>query len=133
MIATTFFARLLPASCRPRRRAPAATQWAKDLDAEVIEETTAGVEGPSAPVGIVQMKTVGEQHDTEGENREAEAGPGPDEGVGSRGVADLGLVGPVFRPRPGSAGQTADFLIYAALTTVARRPGTTLSWTEDWP
>ena len=27
-------------------------------------------------VGIVQMALVGEQHDTEGENREAEAGPG---------------------------------------------------------
>ena len=35
-------------------------------------------------VGIVQMALVGEQHDTEGEKREAEAGPGPDEGVGSR-------------------------------------------------
>src|SRR5262249_47731523 len=80
--ATTFFARLLPASCRPGRRAPAATQWAKDLDAEAIEETTAGVEGPSAPGRDVQMALVGEQHDTEGENREAEAGPGPDKGVG---------------------------------------------------
>ncbi len=28
---------------------------------------------------------------------------------------------------------TADFLIYSALTTVARRPGTTWSWTENWP
>ena len=82
IIATTFFARLLPASCRPGRRAPAATQWAKDLDAEAIEETTAGVEGPSAPGRDVQMALVGEQHDTEGENREAEAGPGPDKGVG---------------------------------------------------
>jgi nitric oxide reductase subunit B len=29
--------------------------------------------------------------------------------------------------------QTADFIIYSALTTVARRPGTTWSWTENWP
>ena len=33
-------------------------------------------------IGIVQMALVGEQHDTEGETREAEAGPGPDKGVG---------------------------------------------------
>ena len=29
--------------------------------------------------------------------------------------------------------QTADFLIYSALTTVARRPDTSWSWTENWP
>ncbi len=29
--------------------------------------------------------------------------------------------------------QTADFIIYSALTTVARRPNTTWSWTENWP
>ncbi len=34
---------------------------------------------------------------------------------------------------PQSARQTADFLIYAALTTVARRPGTDVSWTQNWP
>ncbi len=28
---------------------------------------------------------------------------------------------------------TADFLIYSALTTVARRPGVSWSWTENWP
>ena len=28
---------------------------------------------------------------------------------------------------------TADFLIYSALTTVARRPGHEWSWTENWP
>jgi len=28
---------------------------------------------------------------------------------------------------------TADFLIYSALTTVARRPGHDWSWTENWP
>jgi nitric oxide reductase subunit B len=32
-----------------------------------------------------------------------------------------------------SARQTADFLIYSALTTVARRPGSTASWTQNWP
>jgi nitric oxide reductase subunit B len=29
--------------------------------------------------------------------------------------------------------QTADFLIYSALTTVARRPGEKFSWTVNWP
>lgn len=28
---------------------------------------------------------------------------------------------------------TAGFLIYSSLTTVARRPGTTASWTQNWP
>lgn len=32
-----------------------------------------------------------------------------------------------------SAAQTADFLIYSSLTTVARRPGTAASWTQNWP
>ncbi|HEV2702773.1 MAG TPA: cbb3-type cytochrome c oxidase subunit I [Steroidobacteraceae bacterium] len=32
-----------------------------------------------------------------------------------------------------SAAQTADFLIYSSLTTVARRPGTNASWTQNWP
>ena len=32
-----------------------------------------------------------------------------------------------------SAQQTADFLIYSSLTTVARRPGSTASWTQNWP
>lgn len=32
-----------------------------------------------------------------------------------------------------SARQTADFLIYSSRTTVARRPGTTASWTQNWP
>jgi nitric oxide reductase subunit B len=31
------------------------------------------------------------------------------------------------------AAQTADFIIYSAITTVARRPGRTWSWTENWP
>ncbi len=32
-----------------------------------------------------------------------------------------------------SAAQTADFLIYCSLTTVARRPGSHTSWTQNWP
>lgn len=32
-----------------------------------------------------------------------------------------------------TAAQTADFLIYSSLTTVARRPGTNISWTQNWP
>ena len=32
-----------------------------------------------------------------------------------------------------SAAQTADFLIYSSLTTVARRPGSAASWTQNWP
>jgi nitric oxide reductase subunit B len=31
------------------------------------------------------------------------------------------------------AAQTADFLIYCAITTVARRPNVSWSWTENWP
>ena len=49
---------------------------------------------------MVQPELVDEQHQAECEEREAEAGPGPDEGVGRRRVADLGLVGPVLGPRP---------------------------------
>jgi nitric oxide reductase subunit B len=29
--------------------------------------------------------------------------------------------------------KTADFLIYSSLTTVARRPGSDISWTQNWP
>jgi nitric oxide reductase subunit B len=29
--------------------------------------------------------------------------------------------------------QTADFILYSAITTVARRPNKTSSWTENWP
>lgn len=29
--------------------------------------------------------------------------------------------------------QTADFLILSSITTVARRPGTDISWTQNWP
>src|SRR5665213_1798248 len=32
-----------------------------------------------------------------------------------------------------SAIQTADFLIYSSLTTVAQRPGSQTSWTQNWP
>ncbi|MDE2450620.1 MAG: cbb3-type cytochrome c oxidase subunit I [Gammaproteobacteria bacterium] len=34
---------------------------------------------------------------------------------------------------PGTAAQTAGFLIYSSLTTVARRPGGGPSWTQNWP
>jgi nitric oxide reductase subunit B len=34
---------------------------------------------------------------------------------------------------PQMARQTANFLIFASLTTVAHRPGTTVSWTQNWP
>jgi len=34
---------------------------------------------------------------------------------------------------PRSAAQTADFLIYSSITTVARRPGSAASWTQNWP
>lgn len=34
---------------------------------------------------------------------------------------------------PELATKTADFIIYSALTTVARRPHMTSSWTENWP
>jgi nitric oxide reductase subunit B len=34
---------------------------------------------------------------------------------------------------PQAARQTADFLIYSSLTTVAHRPGSEVSWTENWP
>ncbi len=34
---------------------------------------------------------------------------------------------------PASAAQTADFLIYSSITTVARRPGGIASWTQNWP
>ena len=40
---------------------------------------------------------------------------------------------PAYSLNPTEAAQTADFLIYSALTTVARRPGLTWSWTENWP
>jgi nitric oxide reductase subunit B len=32
-----------------------------------------------------------------------------------------------------TAAETADFLIYSSLTTVARRPGLSWSWTQNWP
>ena len=40
---------------------------------------------------------------------------------------------PAFSLSPKETLQTADFLIYSALTTVARRPDVTWSWTENWP
>jgi nitric oxide reductase subunit B len=32
-----------------------------------------------------------------------------------------------------SAIKTADFILYSALTTIARRPGSDISWTQNWP
>ena len=40
---------------------------------------------------------------------------------------------PAYSLNEQDALQTADFLIYSALTTVARRPGHDWSWTENWP
>ena len=40
---------------------------------------------------------------------------------------------PAYSLGPDDVLRTADFLIYSALTTVARRPGTTWSRTENWP
>jgi nitric oxide reductase subunit B len=40
---------------------------------------------------------------------------------------------PVYSLTPAAAVKTADFLVFSALTTVARRPGQTWSWTENWP
>jgi len=40
---------------------------------------------------------------------------------------------PAYSLKPQLARQTADFLVFSALTTVARRPGKTWSWTENWP
>ena len=40
---------------------------------------------------------------------------------------------PAYSLTPALARQTADFLVYSAITTVARRPGLSWSWTENWP
>jgi nitric oxide reductase subunit B len=40
---------------------------------------------------------------------------------------------PAYSLNAQAAQQTADFIIYSALTTVARRPGLDWSWTENWP
>ena len=40
---------------------------------------------------------------------------------------------PAYSLNPQLARQTADFLVFSALTTVARRPGVTWSWTQNWP
>ena len=45
---------------------------------------------------------------------------------------DLGWT-PAYSLNSKQAEATADFLIYSALTTVARRPGVSWSWTENWP
>ncbi|HUZ14382.1 MAG TPA: cbb3-type cytochrome c oxidase subunit I [Caulobacteraceae bacterium] len=40
---------------------------------------------------------------------------------------------PAYSLTPQLARQTADFLVFSALTTVARRPGRSWSWTQNWP
>ncbi|MGH8217204.1 MAG: nitric-oxide reductase large subunit [Steroidobacteraceae bacterium] len=45
---------------------------------------------------------------------------------------DLGWT-PAYSLNKEQAVATADFLIYSALTTVARRPDVNWSWTENWP
>lgn len=40
---------------------------------------------------------------------------------------------PAYSLSPEETRQTADFLIFSALTTVACRPDTTWSWTQNWP
>jgi nitric oxide reductase subunit B len=40
---------------------------------------------------------------------------------------------PAYSLTPDEALRTGEFLIYSALTTVARRPDTSWSWTENWP
>ncbi|HVZ07432.1 nitric-oxide reductase large subunit [Rhodopila sp.] len=40
---------------------------------------------------------------------------------------------PAFSLTPDEKLQTANFLIYSAITTVARRPNVAWSWTENWP
>jgi nitric oxide reductase subunit B len=40
---------------------------------------------------------------------------------------------PAYSLNPTEAAHTADFLIFCALTTVARRPNVDWSWTENWP
>jgi len=56
------------------------------------------------------------------------------------GIAKALLVGdpatgrtPAFSLDRELARQTADFLVFSAITTVARRPGASWSWTENWP
>ncbi|MGB6486041.1 MAG: cbb3-type cytochrome c oxidase subunit I [Steroidobacteraceae bacterium] len=40
---------------------------------------------------------------------------------------------PAYSLDPQLARKTADFIVFSALTTVARRPGKTWSWTQNWP
>ncbi|MGN6268454.1 MAG: nitric-oxide reductase large subunit [Sphingomonas sp.] len=40
---------------------------------------------------------------------------------------------PAYSLDPPLAFKTADFMIYSAITTVARRPGLNSSWTQNWP
>jgi nitric oxide reductase subunit B len=40
---------------------------------------------------------------------------------------------PAYSLDAAAARHTSDFVLYSALTTVARRPGTSWSWTQNWP
>ena len=40
---------------------------------------------------------------------------------------------PAYSLDPSEAAHTAEFLVFSGLTTVARRPDTSWSWTENWP
>src|SRR4029077_11073508 len=53
---------------------------------------------------MVEPKLVDEQNQTEAQEREAEADPGPHEGIAGWRVADLRLVWLVLGPRPGHIG-----------------------------
>src|SRR4029079_2792722 len=55
-------------------------------------------------IGMIEPEFVDEQHKSECQEGEAEAGPGPDEGVRCRRIPDLWLVWPVLGPRPACIG-----------------------------
>ena len=50
-------------------------------------------------IWVVEIGPIEPQHEAHREKGEAEADPRPLEGIGGRGVADRGLIGPVLRPR----------------------------------
>ena len=59
-------------------------------------------------VGIAEPELVDKQHDAESKEGEAEADPGPHEGIGGRRVADFRLIRPVLGPRPARVGSAGD-------------------------
>ena len=58
-------------------------------------------------IGIVQVELINEDNQPEGKEGEAEAHPGPTEGVGGGRVADQWFIGPVLGPGPGRPGRRA--------------------------